>query len=77
MITVRSYTRRRPSRPSVFIETTEQLLADLWLERELRAWEAAEYALSVLEKDIGEALLSELDKIDMPDEQKRRIRESM
>lgn len=76
MITVRSYTRRRPSRPTVFIETTEQLLADLWAERELRAWEASEYALPVLEKDISEALLSELDKIDMPDEQRRRIVET-
>lgn len=58
------------------IATCEQLLADLWLERELRALEACEYALPVLEKDISEALLSELDKIDMPDEQKCRIVET-
>lgn len=46
------------------IATCEQLLADLWLERELRALEACEYALPALERDLSEIV--ERDVLDDP-----------
>ncbi|MBX3583598.1 MAG: hypothetical protein KF810_17060 [Rhizobiaceae bacterium] len=61
---VRSYTRRPPARPAAFMEKCEQLLADLWLEREWRALEACEYALPVLERDLSEII--ERDVLDDP-----------
>lgn len=71
---VRSHTRSRPNRVSI-IEKSEQLLHELWLVREWRALESAEYALPVLERDIWEAMSEPLDRIDMHDDWKQMQRE--
>jgi hypothetical protein len=73
---VRSYTRSRPNRPTI-IDACLDLCADLKSEREWRALEAVEYALPVLERELGEIVERDvLDRVDAPEWQKQRMRET-
>lgn len=72
---VRSYTRTRPNRPTI-IDACLDLCADLKSEREWRALERVEYALPVLERELGELVERDvLDGLDMPEDWKQKQRE--
>lgn len=71
VIYVRSYQRKKAGPTAEFVSKTKALAAQVLVERE---WNA--FIGNVLAMELDHALSEPLDAVDMPEEQRIRVRES-